>query len=695
MNRKTNVCKRLFFFLLLGILAVFPPETQLAEAAATNSSKSIRLDTPYLARPQSSYNSITLNWFPVDDARGYRIYRKTNSGSWKAIKTTSHTTFVDKDVRAGYTYTYTVKAYKKVNGKNVYSSYNKKGQSAKLTTTINTITDTHMGSVKLSWKQTRGASGYYLYRATGYSGKYSRIKTISGGSTLSYENSGLKDGQTYSYKVTPYAKVNGKNVIGSSSRVQSITTEHAEKLQFGTFISSPQINNIGDNYRLHVNNDIKDVVLSQQDVIVLSEKKESDYWIFTALNPGEVTLTVMDIYNQVLSVDITVEQTLKYKNQTIKLTSSHFDSSIAAPNVIKYGFSNVSVDARCLKQYPGSDSYMGYEAHLSQTPAFDNFSYDEDDDSNDFNYLYFGGLKSGGTYYMRIRFFTYEGNTKIYGHWTPAKEISTVNATQPNPDNKAKYSYKAYFLDSYGPEVYVGCERVIFIQTDNPERDSFNVYGASFVGHGPSYDDIRYLDPADPDSNYRESLEKVDGGYIAYLYFETPGVRNIEIRELSTKGYIVANKFRLNVLDYKTEANKWIDKIISEHTTSNMTPFEKMDAVCRYLNTPGLFRYLTNDGHILLDLASMPNSPWFKSYRWDSFTSPAVLCMIAEHIGGFDDIHNCYYDREDWANNHYYAKLTIGSETRKYEACPYSSTGIIGSINYIDFRNTSRMLLLK
>lgn len=126
-----------------------------------------------------------------------------------------------------------------------------------------------------------------------------------------------------------------------------------------------------------------------------------------------------------------------------------------------------------------------------------------------------------------------------------------------------------------------------------------------------------------------------------------------------------------------------------------MTPFEKMDAVCRYLNTPGLFRYPTNDGQYILSLASMPNSPWFKSYHWDSFTSPTVLCQIAERIGGFDDIHNCYYDREDWENNHYYAKLTIGNETRKYEACPYYSTGTIGSINYINFRDTSHMLLLK
>ena len=59
-----------------------------------------------------------------------------NSGKWKVVKNTIGTSYKDKNVKAGYKYSYTVKAHKKVNGKKVYSGYNKKGLSGKLNTVV-------------------------------------------------------------------------------------------------------------------------------------------------------------------------------------------------------------------------------------------------------------------------------------------------------------------------------------------------------------------------------------------------------------------------------------------------------------------------------------------------------------------------------------------------------------------------------
>lgn len=693
MKEKKNLCIRLFILVLFGILVVFSPKTQSVKAAPV-----VKLEKPYLSKIQTSHNSVALKWSSVKNAQGYLIGRKVNSGSWVKIKNTSQLSFVDKDVRVGYTYTYTIKAYKKINGKYIFSPYDKKGQAAKLTTSIS-VADTHKGSANIFWKQTRGAAGYYIYRATDFSGKYSCIKTITGGNVLKYENNGLKNGQTYFYKVIPYGNVKGKKIKGSTSSAQRVTIKlkGTEKLQLDVFSSSPQINNIGDTYRLNVNNDIKNVDLSQQDILVLSEKKQSNYWIFTALDPGEVILTVTDIYDQTLSVTVTVEQTLQDKKNPVKLISSKFHSGIEKPKINKLHYSSISISLRCATKYAPDGSELFFEGHLSQSLDFNNFKYDTDVDSN-INSLYFGSLKSGTTYYLRVRSFTMEGTSKVYGPWSEVQKVETMY-NQPNTDNKTEYSYKAYFLDNYGPEVYTRCERPLYIQTDNPNTSSFSVYDSngrsiftSYGGTEPIYDDIHYLEQ---DLEYRESPEKVPGGYIAYLYIEKPGIYNIKIRENSSKGYTVANEFTLTVLDYNTEINKWIDNIISTYTTPNMTPFEKMDAVCRYLKTPGVFRYLTNNGSTILNLAAMPNIPWFKSYRWDSFTSPTMLCKIAERIGGFDDIHNCYYDTEDWKNNHAKVKLTIGNETRIYGVCPPTSTGSVNNINYIDFSNTSRMLLLK
>ena len=186
---------------------------------------------------------------------------------------------------------------------------------------------------------------------------------------------------------------------------------------------------------------------------------------------------------------------------------------------------------------------------------------------------------------------------------------------------------------------------------------------------------------------------KVKGGYITHLRFDEPGIYTFEIREYSATGYTTAKNVTLNVLDYEQEKMKWMQDIIDKTTTSNMTPFEKMDAVTKYLRTPGLFRYRSIYENKLVQLAAQPNTPFFISYRWDSATSPSALCEFAKLIGGFDDIHDCYGDyyrgTDEWYMWHASAKLTIGDEVQYYEVCPDSSTGTIDQIDMIDFSDVS------
>jgi hypothetical protein len=79
--------------------------------------------------------------------------------------------------------------------------------------------------VKLSWKKVSGASGYYVYRSTSKSGKYTKIATIKKGSTVTYTNKNLKSKQTYYYKVIAYKTANGKTTKGTASAVKSAKTK--------------------------------------------------------------------------------------------------------------------------------------------------------------------------------------------------------------------------------------------------------------------------------------------------------------------------------------------------------------------------------------------------------------------------------------------------------------------------------------
>ena len=71
----------------------------------------------------ASYNSVRLTWDAVSGAERYRIYRKTSSTSYKAVKDgLSGTGYTNGGLTSGTTYYYKVRAYKVVNSKRVYGA---------------------------------------------------------------------------------------------------------------------------------------------------------------------------------------------------------------------------------------------------------------------------------------------------------------------------------------------------------------------------------------------------------------------------------------------------------------------------------------------------------------------------------------------------------------------------------------------
>ena len=71
--------------------------------------------------------------------------------------------------------------------------------------------------VKLSWDQAENADGFYIYRRESISGE-KRIADISIGDVTDYTDSGVKMGESYTYRVLPYVvQKNGELTAGISS----------------------------------------------------------------------------------------------------------------------------------------------------------------------------------------------------------------------------------------------------------------------------------------------------------------------------------------------------------------------------------------------------------------------------------------------------------------------------------------------
>ncbi len=162
------------------------------------------LSAPKLSSVHNTTLGVKFSWEKVSGAEGYKVYRKSASGSYKYIGTTAKTTYIDKTAKSGTTYTYTVKAYKS----KTTSSYNKTGLKIKHLGAPEANVKEYSKSVKLSWEEITGAKEYAVYRKASGESKWTKLTTTT---ELSYKDTAVKRNTTYSYRVRA---VNGKTLSG-------------------------------------------------------------------------------------------------------------------------------------------------------------------------------------------------------------------------------------------------------------------------------------------------------------------------------------------------------------------------------------------------------------------------------------------------------------------------------------------------
>ena len=171
--------------------------------------------TPAL-QTTSAWNKVTLRWTAVDNAKNYIVYKKTDSGAYKKLKTVKSNvlSYQDKKINVGTTYQYRVRAVLKTGANSPYSA------TIKVRPTLsrpNLVLKTKKRKQTLSWKKVSGANGYILYQQT-RKGKFKKIKTLSAKTTRYTVRT--KKGVTYSYKVVPYRTVSKKTKMGTASLIK-------------------------------------------------------------------------------------------------------------------------------------------------------------------------------------------------------------------------------------------------------------------------------------------------------------------------------------------------------------------------------------------------------------------------------------------------------------------------------------------
>lgn len=181
---------------------------------------------------------ITLTWKKVSGVTGYQIYRSTSkNGTYEKIatvKSAKTTSYTDTSVKAGKTYYYKIRTYKKNGEKTDVSSYSAK-QKAKTVkkAAITKISGTSGEKVTLNWDKVSNADGYRIFRSTKETSGFKCIAEIDKADTVKYTDKTVKAGEVYYYKIA--ATVNGVgNTVGRGDYSEIVEVPVLEKVKISS-----------------------------------------------------------------------------------------------------------------------------------------------------------------------------------------------------------------------------------------------------------------------------------------------------------------------------------------------------------------------------------------------------------------------------------------------------------------------------
>ncbi|MCD8383002.1 MAG: hypothetical protein LUC30_08865, partial [Clostridiales bacterium] len=157
-----------------------------------------RLSEPTITL-ENLVGGLTASWTSVTGAEGYKLYRRSEAGSYVLIATldSDTLTYTDKAAGAGVVYYYRVQAYSGSYTSSWTSQFNRR-----IGHTTLTLSKGDSGVV-LTWTKSGGCTGYYIYRMN-EDGSYTRVKTITSADTLTWTDTDVETGNSYTYYIRGY-----------------------------------------------------------------------------------------------------------------------------------------------------------------------------------------------------------------------------------------------------------------------------------------------------------------------------------------------------------------------------------------------------------------------------------------------------------------------------------------------------------
>ncbi len=265
---------------------------------------------PVLKSASSVNGGVKVTWLDTNiSTKKFYIYRKASGETkWTNVGSSKTTSYTDKTVSNGVTYTYTVRTATATNK----SSYDKKGISTLYikTPSLSKISIAKNGDITVNWKSVKGVKGYYVYRSVDGS-NWAKIATIKNPKTLTYKDtSAKKSGVTYTYTVRA---VNG-----------SYASYYVKKGISSMFLTAPTVT-AKNEYTVEQGSSVK--------VSWNSIAGAKSYRIYRKTSTDTSWITLADNYTDKVYYDKTAESGVKYY-YTVRAKNASYMSGYTSTSLL-------------------------------------------------------------------------------------------------------------------------------------------------------------------------------------------------------------------------------------------------------------------------------------------------------------------------------------------------------------------------
>lgn len=180
-----------------------------------------------------------LSWNKVaGNIDGYRIYRlNPDTNTYSYAVSTKNTYFDVSGRKSATSYTYIVRAYRKVNGKNILGESSAARRVAMRPNQVVTVPSAYKGSNFIfKWEKTN-SDGYQIRYSKNKNMKGAKIKKITSG-TQTLAKVKLNSKTNYYYQIRAYKRLNGKTFYGAWSDKKTTSFSNVYS-SYSTTFSSP------------------------------------------------------------------------------------------------------------------------------------------------------------------------------------------------------------------------------------------------------------------------------------------------------------------------------------------------------------------------------------------------------------------------------------------------------------------------